>query len=182
MKELIFIVVCVLVLVALISYGWWAYNRIVKLTTSIEEAWSSITISLKRRHDLVRQVAANVKHSQDYELQIQASVSALRAGDITKLNNAEHSINQTILGLEESYADLKAGKLYQNLFETLVDTENDIQGNRLLFNRSVALYCKYIRLFPLNIVATIFGYVAIDYFELDPVSSNRLPERHTRKP
>ncbi len=176
-------IIAILVVLIVIFYIS-AYNGLQKAKVNTEEAWSQISVQLKRRNDLIPNLVETVKGYAKHEKETLSKVVELR-NQLTRLPADDHEgamqlSNQitdslkTIFALSESYPDLKANTNFANLQEELTNTENKIAYSRQLFNSSAAVYNKMLLVFPSNIVANIHHFTKVDYLEI--------PEEETKVP
>ncbi|APP02272.1 LemA family protein [Lactobacillus delbrueckii] len=176
-------IIAILVVLIVIFYIS-AYNGLQKAKVNTEEAWSQISVQLKRRNDLIPNLVETVKGYAKHEKETLSKVVELR-NQMTQLPADDHEgamqlSNQitdslkTIFALSESYPDLKANTNFANLQEELTNTENKIAYSRQLFNSSAAVYNKMLLVFPSNIVANIHHFTKVDYLEI--------PEEETKVP
>ena len=176
-------IIAILVVLIVIFYIS-AYNGLQKAKVNTEEAWSQISVQLKRRNDLIPNLVETVKGYAKHEKETLSKVVDLR-NQLTQLPADDHEgamrlSNQltdslkTIFALSESYPDLKANTNFANLQEELTNTENKIAYSRQLFNSSAAVYNKMLLVFPSNIVANIHHFTKVDYLEI--------PEEETKVP
>lgn len=168
-------IIAILVVLIVIFYIS-AYNGLQKAKVNTEEAWSQISVQLKRRNDLIPNLVETVKGYAKHEKETLSKVVELR-NQLTQLPADDHEgamrlSNQitdslkTIFALSESYPDLKANTNFANLQEELTNTENKIAYSRQLFNSSAAVYNKMLLVFPSNIVANIHHFTKVDYLEI----------------
>ena len=176
-------IIAILVVLIVIFYIS-TYNGLQKAKVNTEEAWSQISVQLKRRNDLIPNLVETVKGYAKHEKETLSKVVELR-NQLTQLPADDHEgamqlSNQitdslkTIFALSESYPDLKANTNFANLQEELTNTENKIAYSRQLFNSSAAVYNKMLLVFPSNIVANIHHFTKVDYLEI--------PEEETKVP
>lgn len=66
------------VLVIALLYGVSIYNRLVKLRNLVQEAWSSIDVMLKKRHDLIPNLVETVKGYATHERETLENVTKAR--------------------------------------------------------------------------------------------------------
>ena len=152
-------------------YGISIYNRLVKLKTMVEEAWSSIDVMLKKRHDLIPNLVETVKGYATHERATLDSVTraraaAMGANTIQEKEVAEKNLNQAMMNLNavaEQYPDLKANQNFLKLQDELASTENQILTARTRFNESVQKYNNYILVFPNSIF--LGNYKEKPYFD-----------------
>ncbi|MDD6419997.1 MAG: LemA family protein [Lactobacillus delbrueckii] len=176
-------IIAILVVLIVIFYIS-AYNGLQKAKVNTEEAWSQISVQLKRRNDLIPNLVETVKGYAKHEKETLSKVVELR-NQLTQLPADDHEgamqlSNQitdslkTIFALSENYPDLKANTNFANLQEELTNTENKIAYSRQLFNSSAAVYNKMLVVFPSNIVANIHHFTKVDYLDI--------PEEETKVP
>lgn len=168
------IVIGVVVLLFVV-FLWATYNGLVTLRNRVEEAWSDITVQLKRRLDLIPNLVESVKgyatHESDVFTKVtEARANALNAQGVKETAEAENQFEgalKSLFAVSESYPQLRASENFQQLQAELVDTEDKIQASRRFYNGGVRDLNTKIELFPNNLVAGMFGFVKRDFFELD---------------
>ena len=154
-------------------YGISIYNRLVKFKTMVQEAWSSIDVMLKKRHDLIPNLVETVKgyatHEREtFESVTRARTAAMSANTVEEKEFAEKNLNQAMMNLNavaEQYPDLKANESFQQLMDELAGTENRIAVARKDYNDVVAVFNRTVKRFPGKIVASIFGFDEKEYFK-----------------
>ena len=150
-----------------------AYNRLVRSRNRVDAAWSDIDVQLQRRYDLVPQLVEAVKHYGSYERATLDAVAELRAvamlrTGVGERGDAEDKLGESLgrlIALAESYPDLKANKNFLELQAELVETENYLQFARRYYNGSVRDYNTLVEIFPVNFVASSFGFGAREFFQ-----------------
>lgn len=168
----VLIVVVLLVVLAVI------YNGLVKSRVRVDEAWSDITVQLKRRFDLIPNLVNTVKGYAKHEEGVFEEVTKARsavmtsaeAGDPKKTAENENMFSSTLKSLfavAEAYPDLKADKNFQQLQSDLTDTENKIQASRRFYNGAVRDFNTKVQVFPTNLFAGMFGFKSREFFEVD---------------
>ena len=152
------VIVGVVLLFAVIIAGM--YNSLVKLNTRVDEAWSDITVQLKRRADLIPNLVSTVKgyakHESDAIKQVSdARAKMMGARSVASTAEADRSMLgalSRIMAISESYPDLKADKNFQQLSTELTDTEDKVQASRRFYNAGVKELNTKISIFPYNIL------------------------------
>lgn len=166
----------ILGLVALLAiYLIATYNGLVKLNIRVDEAWSDITVQLKRRYDLIPNLVNTVqgyaKHESGvFEKVTEARANALNAQGPAEAAKAENALSQTLKSLfavAEAYPDLKASQNFQDLQTELVDTEDKIQASRRFYNGSARDLNIKIKVFPNTIFAGMLGFKEREFFDVD---------------
>ncbi|MBL3698556.1 LemA family protein [Leucobacter luti] len=173
------------VLVILIGYVWVTYNSLVTLRVRVDEAWSDITVQLKRRADLIPSLIETVKGYAAHEKSVFDSVTKARAETISAQGPAEASQAEnhmqealkSIFAVAEAYPQLQASQNFLQLQSELVDTENKIQASRRFFNGGVRELNTKIQVFPNTIFARGMGFTERDFFEVADVAAISEPPR-----
>jgi len=171
------------VLVLIIGFLVGTYNSLVKLKNRVEEAWSDITVQLKRRTDLIPNLVNSVKgyashESGVFEKVTEARSAIMNAKGVAETAKAENMLEgalKSLFAVAEAYPDLKANQNFLQLQEELVDTEDKIQGSRRFYNGGVRDLNTKIQTFPVNIVAGMFGFQAKEFFEVEDRASVENP-------
>lgn len=165
------IIVAVLVVIAIVLY-----NSLVRLNVRADEAWSDITVQLKRRYDLIPNLVNTVKGYAAHEKTVfedvtNARANALGAQGVAETAKAENQFSQTLKSLfavAENYPDLKASQNFQELQAELTDTEDKIMASRRFYNGVVRDFNSKRKVFPTNIFAGLLGFKKDrEFFELD---------------
>ncbi|PRI10650.1 LemA family protein [Leucobacter massiliensis] len=182
---LIALLIGVGVLVLLIGYVWVTYNSLVTLRVRVDEAWSDITVQLKRRADLIPSLVETVKGYASHEKGVFDSVTRARAETISAQGPAEASVAEnhmqqalkSIFAVAEAYPQLQASQNFLQLQGELVDTENKIQAARRFYNGGVREYNTKIQVFPNTIFVRAMGFTEREFFEVEDVASISEPPR-----
>lgn len=165
--------VVVLAVIALIA----VYNALIKSKLRVDEAWSDITVQLKRRADLIPNLVKTVKGYAKHEKGVFEKVTEARAAimSATKKGPAEAAAaeNQfeaalkSLFAVAEAYPDLKANTNFQQLQEELVSTEDQIVGSRRYYNGAVKDFNMKVQVFPTNVIAGMLGFKSREFFDVD---------------
>jgi LemA protein len=133
--------VIILIIVGLILIAGIAmYNGLVRANVRVQEAWSDITVQLKRRYDLIPNLVNTVKGYASHEKEVFEKVTEARS----------NAINENFKALQDE----------------LVDTEDKIQAARRFYNGSARDLNIKIQSFPTNIFAGMLGFKIREFFEL----------------
>lgn len=170
----IWLIILLCVILIIIVFVWGSYNGLVKLNERVDEAWSDITVQLKRRADLIPNLVETVKGYAKHEKDVFKEVSDARAkmaGARTVEDTAEADKSLTgalshIMAISEAYPELKADKNFQQLSSEITDTEDKVQAARRFYNAGVKDLNTKIKMFPVNLFHG-FGFKARDYYEVD---------------
>jgi LemA protein len=174
---IIYVIIGIIVLLAIIVgiYLWASYNGLITLKNRVDEAWSDITVQLKRRADLIPNLVSTVQGYAAHESGVFEAVTAARAATVNATTPAQASAaeNQmqgalkSIFAVAEAYPQLQASQNFMELQAQLVDTEDKIQASRRFYNGGVRDFNTKIQTFPNNTFAKRLGFTARDFFEVD---------------
>ena len=169
--EIILIALGVIV-VLLVLWVIGTYNHLITLRTRIDNAWSQIDVFLKRRYDLIPNLVETVKGYAKHEKETLENVMKARAGLMTgsvedrmQANNMLSQTLKSLFAVTEAYPNLKANENFMELQKELKDTEDSVASVRSQYNNTVEPYNRTIQMFPSNILAGMFGFVAKPWFE-----------------
>ncbi len=173
--ELLWLWIVLGVLVVLGIFLWATYNALVTLKIRVDEAWSDITVQLKRRLDLIPNLVNTVQgyaaHEKGvFEAVTEARANALNAKGVKETADAENQFEsalKSLFAVAEAYPDLKASQNFVELQNELVDTEDKIQASRRFYNGGVRDLNTKIDLFPNNLFAGMLGFKKREFFELE---------------
>lgn len=167
-------VVVVLLIVILVAAIIGMYNTLVRLRNTVEEAWSTIDVQLKKRYDLIPNLVETVKGYAKHEGETLEKVIAARNLAMTSSGDAKMAAENALTGtlkslfaLQERYPDLKANTNFMDLQNQLKVIENDIAAARRYYNGTVKTFNTKIEVFPSNLIANMMKLTKRPYFELD---------------
>ena len=180
---IIALIVVGVVLVLAIGFIVATYNGLVTLRNRVEEAWSDITVQLKRRTDLIPNLVNSVKGYATHEKEVFEKVTEARSAimdakgvkDTAEAENMLEGALKSLFAVAEAYPDLKANQNFMQLQQELVDTEDKIQASRRFYNGGVRDLNTKIQTFPANIVASMFNFQAKEFFEVEDRASVENP-------
>lgn len=180
------IIIIAVIVIAVIAIVWLIglYNSLQRKRVQVQTAWSDIDVQLKRRYDLIPNLVSTVKgyaaHEKDtLEAVIAARQGAISAKGIQEQAGAENMLTQAIgklFALAEAYPDLKANQNFMHLQEELVGTENKISFSRQHYNRNVSQFNESVQVFPANIVASMFNFKTMEFFEIEERAQREAPK------
>jgi LemA protein len=170
-----------LVLVALALSGC-GYNQIQSKDEAVKAGWSEVLNQYKRRADLIPNLVATVKGYAAHEQQVLTAVTEARAkvsqitvdaddaASLAQYQAAQGELSQALgrlMVVTEAYPNLKADASFLNLQTQLEGTENRITVARGRYIQLVQDYNTYIRQFPVNLTAMVFGHKARPNFMVE---------------
>ncbi|WP_308465452.1 LemA family protein [Rathayibacter soli] len=185
MDWLIPVIIIVVILLIIGIYLWATYNSLVTLNVRVDEAWSDITVQLKRRADLIPNLIETVKGYAAHERGVFEDVTKARAETLSAQGPADASVAEnhmqsalkSIFAVAEAYPQLQASQNFLQLQAELVDTEDKIQASRRFYNGGVRELNTKIKVFPNNIFAKRLGFAARDFFEVADIAAIAEPPR-----
>src|SRR5579872_2680116 len=162
------VVVVVLLMIVFI------YNSLVRAKVRTDEAWSDITVQLKRRYDLIPNLVETVKGYAKHEKTVFENVTKARAnalsaqtvGEAAKADNQFQSALKSLFAVAEAYPQLRASENFQQLSGEITDTEDKIQASRRFYNGAVRDLNIKIQTFPTNIFAGMLGFKVREFFDV----------------
>ena len=170
---LIYILLAVVVLLVVVFIA--LYNSLVKLKVRVDEAWSDITVQLKRRYDLIPNLVETVKGYASHEKEVfekvtEARANAMNAQGVKETAAAENQFEgalKSLFAVSEAYPQLRATENFQQLQAQLTDTEDKIMASRRFYNGGVRDLNTKLQVFPSNIVGSMLGIKPREFFEVE---------------
>jgi LemA protein len=185
MEILIVIGVIVLLVIIVGGYLWATYNGLVTLNVRVDEAWSDITVQLKRRADLIPNLIESVKGYAAHEKAVFENVTKARAETLSAQGPADAAVAEnhmqaalkSIFAVAEAYPQLQANQNYLQLQQELVDTEDKIQASRRFYNGGVRELNTKIKVFPNTLFVRGLGFHEREFFEVADSAAIAEPPR-----
>ncbi|PLW97931.1 MAG: LemA family protein [Marinilabiliales bacterium] len=178
------IVIAIIIIIGVLLYSWVKgnYNQMVTQSETVDKHWADVENVYQRRADLIPNLVATVKGYASHERETlegvinaraKATQTTINAGELTPesmaaFQQAQDGLSSALSRLMvvvERYPDLKANQNFLELQAQLEGTENRITIERQKFNEAARQYNTYIKLFPKNMLANIFGFDVKPYFE-----------------
>src|SRR5437773_6741171 len=170
--------IVIAVVVLLVVWLVFTYNRLVTARNRTQEAWSEIDVELKRRHDLIPNLVNTGQGYIGHERGTLEAVTKARAdavaagatGDPAKIGQAENMLSQSLRSLfavSENYPDLKAISAFTNLQENLTATEDKLEFSRRFYNGNVRDYNIKLQTLPTSLIAGVLGFKPFGFFQAD---------------
>lgn len=163
-----------------LGVGVWlisSYNMMVRLRNMVQNSWAQIDVQLKQRFDLTPNLVETVKGYATHEKELLEKVTQARsmiqsAQSMEQRQQGENMLSQTLRSLfavAEAYPDLKANQNFLDLQQQLAAIEGKIAFARQFYNDTTMKYNMTIQSFPTNLLAGMFSFQFIPYFEVDDV-------------
>ena len=160
------------------------YNRMARVRQHIRESWSDIDVELKRRYELIPNLVETVKGYARHERETLEQVTALRNKARPNHRSAASQaldasalllVPKKLFPLVERYPTLKADANFLALQQELAHTEDRIAASRRFYNANIREMSQLCETIPTNFIASMFGFVGGDYFELDSAAERVVP-------
>jgi LemA protein len=182
---MIAVIILVIVVVVLGAIFAGLYNGLVRLNQRTDEAWSDITVQLKRRSDLIPNLVESVKGYASHEKAVFEDVTKARTAvmnaqgpaDTAKAENMFQQTMKSLFAVAENYPQLRATENFQQLQAELVDTEDKIQASRRFYNGMVRDFNTKRKTFPTNMFANMLGFHQDkEFFGVDEAEQEQIQE------
>ena len=174
-------------LVILLSQSSCGYNGMVSRDQTVKAQWANVQSAYQRRADLIPNLVNTVKGAANFEKSTLEAVVQARANatgvnisadqltpeNLQKFQAAQSQLSSglgRLLAVSENYPELKANANFQELQAQIEGTENRINVERNKFNTATNDYNGFVKSFPNNLFAGVFGFAEKPYFEADPAS------------
>ena len=187
-RTIVLLAIVGLVMVSLVgtcSTAVGTYNSIQTKGTQVDAAGAQIKVQLKRRLDLLPNLAAVVQGYATHERTTFTEIAQARAklggvinvqgqSDMGQLAQASSTLSGTIgrlLVLSEQYPELKANETFRDLQSQIEGTENRISVARQDYNGEVQKFNAMIKVFPNNVIANFMGVGPRQFFDVSDSST-----------
>ena len=181
MVKWIIIGIVVVFIVAIIVWLIKTYNKLVKARLRVKNQWSQIDVQLKRKYELIPNLAEIAKGYAKHEGGIFEAFAKARTvyqqatseGDIKGVARADSMLSgalSRLIAVSEAYPELKASTHYTSMMSELSETEDKIAYTRPFYNDVVMTYNNMREVFPGSIIANLFGFKEAEFFKIDEAS------------
>lgn len=176
------IIVAAVVLLLLYAIG--VYNRLVRLRALVKEAFSGITVQLRRRADLIPNLVETVQGYATHERAVfdevtRARAAAVNAGSVEATAQADAQMTGLLgrlFAVAEAYPELKANTNFLQLQDQLSEIEGELQGARRYYNATVRDLNSTIQSFPPVLIARPMGFAEEPFYQDDDQSIQSAPK------
>jgi LemA protein len=178
------LIALIVVVVGLVLYLMTAYNGLVRLKVTCDNAWSDIDVQLKRRYDLIPNIVETVKgyaaHEKGtLEAVVAARNQAMSAQGPAAKGEAEGMLAgalRQVFALAEAYPQLRAVESFTQLQNTLNQIEDTLQNARRYYNAVVRDFNTMIEQFPSSIVAGMGHFKEREFFQVSAPAEREVPK------
>ncbi len=162
--------------------GCSAYNSMVTKEEGVTAQWQQVEVAYQARMDKTKNLLEIVQSAGDFEkstlneviearskaTSIQLSVDELTPENLAKFQKAQESFGSSLgrlMAIAENYPQLQTVTAFRDFQAQYEGMENRIATERRRFNETGRDYNTYIRRFPKNVWAGMFGFEKKAYFE-----------------
>jgi LemA protein len=165
------IIIGVVVLLAI--YAVAIYNGLVRLRQLVREAFSGVTVQLRRRADLIPNLVETVKGYATHERETFEAITAQRAaatsgGSVAATAQADAAMTGLLgrlMVVAEAYPQLQADENFRALQGELSNIETELQSARRYYNATARDLNTRIQSFPDTLFARPMGFAEEPYYE-----------------
>lgn len=176
-----FFIIALLITVG--GFSLYVYNRLVRLSNYVGEAWSGIDVQLRKRHDLIPLLVSTVQGYAGHEKKLLEAITSLRvqgmsASGVRESEKAEVELSKALGKLFvviENYPELKASQNFLELQRDISRVENDLQKARRYYNGTVRNYNILVGQFPSSLVAKATDHHPREFFDIGDESERAVP-------
>ena len=172
------------VVVLVLLYFMATYNRLVRLRALVKEAFSGITVQLRRRADLIPNLVETVQGYAAHEREVfeqvtEARAATVKAGSVEATAQADAQMTGLIgrlFAVAEAYPDLKANQNFLQLQDQLANIEGELQSARRYYNATVRDLNSTIQSFPPVLIARPMGFTEEPFYQDDDPAIQSAPK------
>lgn len=177
--------VVIVLVIALIAWLIGTYNKLVRARLRVKNSWSQIDVQLKRKYELIPNLAEIAKGYAKHESGIFEAFAKARtvyqqassAGDVKGMAQADSMLGNALsrlIAVSEAYPELKADKQFTTIMSELSSTEDKIAYTRQFYNDVVTTYNTMREVFPSSIIAGMFNFKEAQLFETEEAAREGL--------
>lgn len=180
--SIIIVAVIAFFAISLVVWGTRVYNNMVTMNEGVTSQWGNVETSYQRRADLIPNFVNTVKGAANFEqstltqviearakaTQVTIDPTKMTAENMQQFQQAQGELSSALSRLMvvvEQYPELKATQNFRDLQVELEGTENRINVERRKYNDVAREFNTYVRRFPQNMLAGMFGFESKPYFE-----------------
>lgn len=169
MTLIIILIIIAVIAIWLIS----SYNNFVRLREMVKNAMGQISAQVESRWDALSSIIDATKKYSNHEAEVLTEITDTRSGvnnnssasDVEKDSALFQTAMEKINLVVENYPDLKASTVFENSMNKIDEYEKSVRSSRMVYNDTVTKYNRSILVFPASIIAKMFNFNEMDYFE-----------------
>lgn len=173
MGILITLAILIIIVIFIVLYVINTYNTFISLGERVTNGKAQIAAQIESRFDAVKNLIQATKQYAEYESETLENVVSQRVGvnqnssieQIEKENNELEQVVGRLIAISEAYPELKASDVYKTTMESVNKYEDNVRHARMIYNDVVTKFNRMIKMFPSNIIASLFKFEAREYFE-----------------
>ena len=177
--------VVIVLIIALIAWLIKTYNKLVKARLKVKNSWSQIDVQLKRKYELIPNLAEIAKGYAKHESGIFEEFAKARnvyqqassAGDVKGVAKADSMLSNALsrlIAVSEAYPELKADQHFAKVMSELSETEDKVAYTRQFYNDVVTTYNTMREVFPSSIIANMFNFQEAQLYEAEEAAREGL--------
>lgn len=171
--EMISIIIVGIILLLLIIWTISTYNKFVTLRERVDNGKAQIAAQIESRWDAVKSLINATKKYAKYESEVLESVIEQRTSissnsTVKEMEHDDTQLNHVmgrLLAVSENYPELKTSDVYERTMESINQYEENVRRARMIYNDVVTKFNRQLKMFPSNMLASVFNFTARDYFE-----------------
>jgi LemA protein len=156
----------------------------VRIRALVKEAFSGITVQLRRRADLIPNLVESVQGYAAHEREVFEEVSKARAasvnaGSVQATAQADAQLTGVLgrlFAVAEAYPELKANQNFLQLQDQLASIEGELQGARRYYNATVRDLNSTVQSFPPALIARPMGFTEESFYQDDDPAIQSAPK------
>jgi hypothetical protein len=160
-----FIVTLIILVIITAVYFVICENRFVSLEELVRNAWSNIDVVQENRYDTLIELYKIVVSYAEHERSTLNEIVRNRG-----LKSNEETINNlvaNVYAVAESYPELKADTIYNNLVEKLTELNAQTKFSKLVYNDAITKFNRLVKMFPSSFVAGMFKHEEKEYLAVE---------------
>jgi LemA protein len=172
--SLIFGILVIVIILGLIGFFIFTYNRFFTLKNSAEATIGQVRVAMKKRLDMIEQLVESVKSYAKFEREVLEKVTSLRsrvfktgAEGLSEVDRESRGILGNILAVAESYPDLKTSNTVSSLMDSVKDIEGEIARQRYTYNNIAQQYNIMQDTIPSKFIARLISLSKLEYLQFE---------------
>lgn len=182
MVILLTILILVFLVFFIVLYVIKTYNTFISLGERVTNGKAQIATQIESRYDAVKNLIEATKQYSKYESETLENVVSQRVGvnqnssieQIEKENNQLDQVVGRLIAISEAYPELKASDVYKTTMNSVNKYEDNVRHARMIYNDVVTKFNRMVKMFPSNIIASLFKFEVREYFE-ETASKQEMP-------